>query len=109
GHDRAPLLFGESRPTAVGGACHDFMAGVAARRAARILTVYHFSAADVAASYRGVAERLRQVWNGIASGFRPVRERGALERVGSAYGLPESFVLYLGSCKPHKNLPRLLE
>jgi len=108
-HDLTLLRFRENLPNPVGRAYHDFMTGVAVRRAARILTVSHFTAADVAASYRGVAERLRPVWNGIASGFRPVRERGALERVRSAYGLPESFVLYLGSCKPHKNLPRLLE
>ncbi|MCS7283680.1 MAG: glycosyltransferase family 4 protein, partial [Anaerolineae bacterium] len=37
---------------------------------------------------------------------RPLAEVDALRR---RYGLPESFVLYVGSNKPHKNLARLVE
>jgi glycosyltransferase involved in cell wall biosynthesis len=108
-HDLTLKRFRAYLPNPIGRAYYDLMTGTAVRGAERILTVSHFTAADVASSWSEAAPRLRPVWNGVGAGFRPVRDPAAIARVRAAYGLPESFVLYIGSCKPHKNLPRLIE
>jgi glycosyltransferase involved in cell wall biosynthesis len=41
--------------------------------------------------------------------FKPAADRGRLTAVREKYGLPERYVLYFGSNKPHKNLVRLVE
>jgi glycosyltransferase involved in cell wall biosynthesis len=38
-----------------------------------------------------------------------VEDREELTRVRERYQLPERFILYVGTCKRHKNLPRLLD
>jgi glycosyltransferase involved in cell wall biosynthesis len=40
--------------------------------------------------------------------FQPP-SRTAIDRVRGAYALPDRYVLYFGSNKPHKNVPRLVE
>lgn len=40
--------------------------------------------------------------------FRP-QTGGAVQRVRGAYCLPDSFILYVGINKPHKNLPALID
>ena len=53
-------------------------------------------------------ERVEVVYPGVEPAFRPL-ERAALEEVRARYGLPERFLLTVGTIEPRKNLPRLLE
>jgi glycosyltransferase involved in cell wall biosynthesis len=52
--------------------------------------------------------RVKVVYGGVDARFRPVEDRGALERVRRKYGLHFPFVLYVGTIEPRKNLGRLL-
>ncbi|MGB9723986.1 MAG: glycosyltransferase family 4 protein [Chloroflexia bacterium] len=57
----------------------------------------------------GVApERVEVLYPGVEPAFRPL-ERAALEEARARYGLPERFLLTVGTIEPRKNLPRLLE
>ena len=108
-HDLILTRYRANLRNPAGRAYYDFMTHMAVSRAARILTVSRFTADDVASLWAGVSARLRPVWNGVSDRFRPVHDRAVLERTREACGLPGRFILYLGSCKPHKNLPRLIE
>ena len=71
----------------------------ACHRAYRVLTVSDYSRAEIL-SWSGLAEnRVVNVGNGVAS---PFRSEGPCYEPGFPY------VLYVGNCRPHKNLPRLL-
>ncbi len=53
-------------------------------------------------------ERVEVLHPGVEPAFRPLR-RADLEGVRLRYGLPECFLLTVGTIEPRKNLPRLLE
>jgi glycosyltransferase involved in cell wall biosynthesis len=79
-----------------------------ARRAARIVAVSENTRRDVI-SYCGVApDRVVVIPNGVTEEFFPTR---AAETQAHArrLGLPDRFILYLGTLEPRKNLSRLLD
>jgi glycosyltransferase involved in cell wall biosynthesis len=54
-------------------------------------------------------ERLNVIYPGVRSIFRVSRDLAAFERVRQRYGLPEKFILFVGTLEPRKNLRRLLQ
>lgn len=80
---------------------------LAAAAADRIIAISEATAVDLVRASLP-AEKITTIALGVGSEFRPrsPREVGALR---SQYNLPESFALYVGTNKPHKNLPRLIE
>lgn len=81
---------------------------LAARRARRLIAVSDFTRRELMAVYGLPAERVTVVANGIDPAFRPLPpEQVAAWR--AARGLPETFVLAVGTLQPRKNLGVLLE
>ena len=79
-----------------------------ARRVRQILTVSQFSKDRVADICRVPPDKIHVVHNGVDPRFRPA----TAEEIAAArkrFGLPENYVLSVGSLEPRKNLPRLLE
>ncbi len=52
---------------------------------------------------------LSVIHHGKAETFAPCRENSCLHPVLSRYGLPDRYILYIGTIEPRKNLVRLLE
>jgi alpha-1,3-rhamnosyl/mannosyltransferase len=105
-HDLIPLtvpgLFSPARRLAIRLA-HAF----AFRTASVIVAVSRATRDDVARLFPGHASKVEVVPNG--SGFsRPADERRAA-RVRAQLGVPEPYVLVVGSNKPHKNLGVIVE
>ncbi len=75
-----------------------------ARRATRIIAVSRATRDDLIRHYHVPAERIRVVHHGVEPRFRPTADPAALAR----YGLPDRYLLYLGTLQPRKNLERLL-
>lgn len=63
---------------------------------------------DFLKHFRIPSERLTCIPLAADSAFHPQPE-DKIAAIRERYGLPKSFVLYLGSNKPHKNLVRLIE
>jgi glycosyltransferase involved in cell wall biosynthesis len=84
-----------------------------ARRARRILADSAATKRDVE-RYFGIApHKVQVVYPGVDPDFRPHQsgsdtERAALASFRSRQGLPEHFVLYLGTLEPRKNVDRLV-
>ncbi len=72
----------------------------ACHRAAFVLTVSEYSRREISAWAGVKKEKIINVGNGVGSPFTPA---------GQKYDPGYPYLLYVGSRKPHKNLPRLLE
>lgn len=84
-------------------------ARAAVRRAARIVAPSAHTKADLVEHLRADPARVAVVPNGVAGPFlRPVPAAEA-ERVRRVHGLPDRFVLCLGTLQPRKNPDVLLE
>ncbi len=92
---RARLLFRWTMALALRAACH-------------VIVISEATRADLARYFTVPSNRVTVIPLAADAAFHP-RPPGEVETVRRQYGLPESFILYLGSNKPHKNLPRLIE
>jgi glycosyltransferase involved in cell wall biosynthesis len=108
-HDLILRRFPEFLPNPIGRAYYALMTRAALARAVRVIAVSRFTARDLAESWPQVAARTRVVWNGVSSHFQPVTDAKVLAETRSRLRLPGFFLLYVGTRKRHKNLPRLLE
>lgn len=79
------------------------------RRADYILCISHSTKHDLLRHLPETGDKVLVIPPGIAeeSFARPDAEQ--VERVREKYGLPERYVLYLGSTRPNKNLLRMVE
>lgn len=78
-----------------------------ARNAAAILADSRFTAEDIAERLDVPVKRLHVVPLGVDPEFRPASV-DACAGVRARHGLPEDFLLYVGTHEPRKNLPRVI-
>lgn len=78
-----------------------------ARRARRVLAISQSTRADVVRLLGVPAERVDVAYPGLAPDFRPL-PRAEVEVFRHQKGLPERFVLYLGTLEPRKGLGTLI-
>lgn len=108
-HDLTLLRFPEFLPNPLGRVYYRAMTRAAVSRAQCIITVSEFTRRDIVEFWPAVEHKTRAIWNGVASRFQPVRDEARLRDISSRLELPANYVLYMGTRKRHKNLPRLLE
>ncbi len=81
--------------------------GLAVRSADALITISESAREDLALRYRVPRERIAVTPLAAGQRFAP-QPPEAVMAVRMRYDLPSSYVLYLGSNKPHKNLERLI-
>ena len=81
---------------------------VAVRQAAAVVTVSNSTRRDLLRLHGVPADRVSVVHEAASPAFRPIADRARLERIRAKYGLPERFILYVGTIEPRKNLGRLM-
>jgi glycosyltransferase involved in cell wall biosynthesis len=81
---------------------------VSCRRARRVLAISESTRADLVRLLRLPASKIDVALPGLAPALRPL-PAGQVEAFRARRGLPERFILYLGTLEPRKNLAALLE
>jgi glycosyltransferase involved in cell wall biosynthesis len=81
---------------------------LALRAASRVIAISAAAALDFSADFGIAPERITAIPLAADPAFRP-QSAEVIADVRARYGLPDRFILYLGSNKPHKNLVRLVQ
>ena len=79
-----------------------------ARRAAHIIAISETTRADLMRNYDTPAEKITVIHHGVGDQFKPAADDDQ-RRIRALYGLPEHFVLAVGTIQPRKNLARLAQ
>jgi glycosyltransferase involved in cell wall biosynthesis len=82
---------------------------VAVAKARRIITVSQYSKRMILEHLGGSESKISVIHNYVSPVFTPMRRDDAKEMVRQQLGLDRDYFLFVGSPKPHKNLPVLLE
>ena len=78
------------------------------RAARRVIAVSEATKRDVTALFGVPDERIDVVYNGVDASFSPA-PAGEIEAFRRRKGLPERYVLHVGTLEPRKNLVRLVQ
>ena len=108
-HDLLLKVLPDHLPGRVAGIYFNVMNSWSIRSAARILTVSQFTADELTSLYPGSRAKVVVAPNGISAMFRPPASPAIVARTRARYGLPEEYILYVGTYKKHKNLPMLVK
>lgn len=106
-HDLIPLILPGYRGSALV-RLYNRLVATAARRAPAIITDSQASQQDVLRVLGVSPEIVHVIYLGVDRMYRPVTDSHELQRVRAKYGLPETYVLYLGGFDQRKNLGALL-
>lgn len=79
------------------------------RRAARILTVSAATRRDLQSLFGLPPDKVQVVYNALDSHLQKPATENEIEKILQRYSIHNPYVLYAGSARPHKNLPRLIE
>jgi glycosyltransferase involved in cell wall biosynthesis len=82
---------------------------IAIDHASAIVTVSHSARRDLLRLHGVSPDRVSVVHEAASPAFRPLSDGARLDAIRSRYGLPERFILYVGTIEPRKNLGRLME
>ncbi len=81
--------------------------GMSVKRASRVIAISHYTKKDIVRVYGISPDKIDVVYSGLDPQFaRPTKQ--AIEEFREARGLPEKFILYLGTIEPRKNLSTLI-
>ena len=108
-HDCIHLRFPQYLPNKAAHVYARAMMTVAARRAARILTVSNASKDDILHFLGVPADKVEVIYNGLDLRLAAPPTEEQIERVRDRFMLTSPFILYTGNIKPHKNVDRLIE
>jgi len=78
-------------------------------RATQVVAVSESTKRDLVELMRVPEERIHVIYPGVAADFQPVGDPETRARCRAKHGLPERYLLYLGTLEPRKNLLTLVE
>jgi glycosyltransferase involved in cell wall biosynthesis len=107
-HDATPWLYPDTMD--LKGRLYSRWVGAwAARLSKLIITVSHQAKRDITSALRIAESKVRVVHEGVDSTFRKLSDIALMNSVRERYGLPERFLLAVGTLEPRKNLPALIQ
>ena len=83
------------------------LTGIACRRAAAVIAVSNFTATEAVKLLNVPADRVHTIYHGIDPRFRPL-PHDEIARFRHEKGLPDRFILHMGTLEPRKNIAQLV-
>lgn len=80
-----------------------------ARAATLIVAVSESTRQDIIKAFGVAPERVQVIYPTVSPDFQPLRDPAALAAFRARHGLPERYLLFLGTLEPRKNLITLVE
>jgi glycosyltransferase involved in cell wall biosynthesis len=80
----------------------------ALKKAKKVIAISRSSKKDIMRYYGLPDDKVEVIYNGVENVFRPVSDRQQIERFKKQKGLPERFLLFVGSSKVSKNLENII-
>ncbi len=108
-HDIIHVLFPEFLPNRLAGAYARHMIRRSLGRSAAVITDSRSTADDLVRHFGADPDRIQAIYPGVDDRFFERADPAALRRRLDRLGVPESYLLFVGNPKPHKNLERILE
>lgn len=108
-HDLTHYLFRRTLFTGLKRLYSEFMFRECFRCADQVIAVSENTKKDILSNFRYPEDRIHVIKEGVGKIFRVVSDRTELEALRRYFKLPESFILYVGLVKPHKNVELLVE
>jgi glycosyltransferase involved in cell wall biosynthesis len=107
-HDMSSLLFDQQRTLRKNFRRYQFRRGLL--RAERVIAVSHATREDIEELFRVPSERISVVYNAPDPAFlQDSATPEQVQRVLERYQVDYPFLLYAGTIRPQKNIPRLIE
>lgn len=107
-HDLIPLRFPQSYRPGIRSGLNLWLQKNLIKRSAAVITDSAWSAKDIGEFFPKIKTKVSVVPLGVEEEFR-VLPKTKVERIRVKYGLPQSYVLYVGDVTVNKNLPTLIE
>lgn len=82
---------------------------ISARRADAIISVSESTRKDAIRLLGIDPDRIITAHLGVDPSFQPIEDTVQLSQIAEKYGLPDHFILYVGTIEPRKNLPLLIK
>lgn len=106
-HDLGYKYFPEAHPVAARWYL-DLTTRYSVRRATRVIADSLATGHDIAAHYRIPENKIAVVYPGVDEALAPVTDETVLKAVRTRYGLPEHYLLFVGTLQPRKNIARIV-
>lgn len=78
-------------------------------KASRVIAVSEFTKKEIVKYYKTDPQKIDLVYNAVKEKELIIRSKDREEELRKKYGLPEKYVLYLGTLQPRKNVGALIE
>jgi glycosyltransferase involved in cell wall biosynthesis len=85
------------------------LGSLTARMSRAIITVSNESKRNIVQSLHISEQKVRVIYEGVSKVFRRVEDASVLKSIRQRYGLPDQFLLTVGTLEPRKNLPFLIK
>jgi glycosyltransferase involved in cell wall biosynthesis len=103
-HDLIHWVFRGQFFSAAQGFYAGFMINRALRAADHVIAVSEHTRNDLVGYFGAEPEKITVIYEGVDPRFRKNVDSGSCDRVRRKYGIGESYFLYVGNLKPHKNV-----
>ncbi|MFC1511043.1 glycosyltransferase family 4 protein [Candidatus Margulisiibacteriota bacterium] len=106
-HDLSFLLYPESQPLIR--RLYRKLLPLSVKGARKIIVPSQIVKDEVIKYYGVAGSKIAVTPEGVSSEFKVVGDKDKLSSVRQRYGLPEKFILYVGTLEPRKNVAKLIE
>lgn len=75
----------------------------------KIIAVSQNTKKEIVEELNADPEKIEVIYEGVDAKYQPVKDKVLLSKILKKYYITKKYLIYLGQCRIHKNIPRLIE